>query len=71
MNRNLATLDRYLRILVGVVLLSLMFIGPRTIFGLIGLVPLLTAVAGHCPIYSLLGISTHWKGDRNHRSRTV
>ena len=55
---NESSIDRALRVLVGVVLLSLVFIGPKTMWGLIGFVPLLTGLVGFCPLYRLLGIST-------------
>ena len=40
------------------VLLSLVVVGPKTLWGLIGLVPLLTGLAGSCPLYSLFGLNT-------------
>jgi hypothetical protein len=55
---NEGGMDRTLRIIVGLVLLSLVFVGPRSMWGLIGLVPLLTGLAGFCPLYSLVGMST-------------
>jgi hypothetical protein len=55
---NVGNIDRILRIVVGLALLSLVFIGPRTWWGLVGLVPLLTAVVGFCPAYRLIGVST-------------
>ncbi|MCB1311033.1 MAG: DUF2892 domain-containing protein [Sedimentitalea sp.] len=58
MTRNAGTIDRALRIIVGLVLLSLIFIGPKTLWGLVGLIPLATGLMGSCPAYSLLGIST-------------
>jgi hypothetical protein len=58
MLRNEGTVDRALRIIVGIVLLALVFVGPKTAWGWIGLVPLLTGLVGTCPIYSLLGIKT-------------
>ncbi|SHH80152.1 YgaP family membrane protein [Marivita hallyeonensis] len=58
MTKNEGTLDRTLRVIVGLVLLSLVFIGPQTYWGLIGLVPLVTGLIGSCPVYSLLGIRT-------------
>ena len=51
------TLDRLARVAVGVVLLSLVFIGPHTLWGLVGLVPLRTGRFGFCPVYGLLGVS--------------
>ncbi|NKX45239.1 YgaP family membrane protein [Roseicyclus persicicus] len=58
MSRNEGTLDRALRIIAGLVLISLVFIGPQTAWGWVGLVPLLTGLVGVCPLYSLLGINT-------------
>lgn len=58
MTRNIGTVDRIVRLVAGLAILSLVFVGPRTLWGLFGLVPLLTAVAGWCPPYAMLGIST-------------
>lgn len=58
MARNEGALDRVLRVILGVVLIGLVFIGPRTPWGWLGLVPLLTGLVGMCPLYSLLGIRT-------------
>lgn len=58
MPRNEGTLDRTLRIILGLILLSLVFIGPQTLWGLIGLVPLATGLMGYCPLYQMIGLST-------------
>jgi hypothetical protein len=50
--------DRLLRIATGLALLALVFLGPQTPFGWIGLVPLITGVVGFCPLYRLIGINT-------------
>ncbi len=50
--------DRVARVVVGLVVLALVFVGPKTLWGLVGLVPLLTGVVGFCPLYRLLAIST-------------
>ncbi len=55
---NEGTLDRILRVVAGLGLLSLTVVGPRTSWGLVGLLPLVTGLAGTCPLYSLLGLST-------------
>ncbi len=55
---NVGTVDRVFRVILGLVLLSLVFIGPQTYWGLIGIIPLATALFGYCPAYSLLGIRT-------------
>lgn len=56
--RNEVTLDRGVRVALGLVLLALVFVGPQTPWGWLGLVPLLTGLVGTCPIYSLFGLST-------------
>jgi hypothetical protein len=58
MIRNLGGTDRVLRILAGVLLLALGAFGPLGWWGLIGLVPLGTALTGFCPLYPLLGMNT-------------
>lgn len=58
MTRNEGNLDRGLRIIVGLALLSLVFVGPQTVWGWIGLVPLITGLIGTCPVYSLFGLRT-------------
>lgn len=55
---NEGKLDRTLRVIAGLALLSLTVIGPQTMWGLFGLVPLLTGLAGFCPFYTVLGINT-------------
>lgn len=65
---NESTIDRSLRILVGIILISLVFVGPKTAWGLLGFVPLLTGLAGRCPVYSAFGISTC---SRSSNDRTV
>lgn len=59
--RNEHTIDRGIRIVAGVGLLSLLAVGPVPgwgLAGLIGLVPLVTGAIGSCPIYTVLGISS-------------
>ena len=60
MKSNVGTIDRTLRVLVGVALLSLLGIAEGNLrwIGLLGIVPLATALLGFCPLYSLLGISS-------------
>ena len=56
--RNVGTADRIIRLIVGLGLLSLVFFGPQTPWGWIGLLPLVTAALGTCPAYTLLGLKT-------------
>jgi len=58
---NVGSMDRMLRIILGVGLLSLVFVGPQTPLGWIGLVPLLTGLMSTCPIYSMFGWSSRDK----------
>lgn len=55
---NEGTLDRGIRVVLGLAVLSLAFIGPHTPLGYLGAVPLLTGLIGFCPAYRLLGLST-------------
>lgn len=61
MTRNVGGIDRILRLVLGMALIAAFLIdseaGHRWLY-LIGIVPLLTAVAGTCPLYSLFGINT-------------
>lgn len=56
--RNEGTLDRILRATLGLALLSLVVVGPRTPWGLLGIIPLATALLGSCPVYTMLGLNT-------------
>ncbi len=58
MNKNIGNTERLIRGIVGLVLISLVFIGPKTAWGWVGLVPLVTALIGWCPPYAIFGIST-------------
>ncbi|MCL4461696.1 MAG: DUF2892 domain-containing protein [Nitrospirae bacterium] len=58
MKINESTLDRVLRILVGLTLISLVFVGPRTPWGWIGILLLATGLIGFCPVTHFLGIRT-------------
>lgn len=51
-------IERGLRVIIGLVVLSLVFIGPKSLWGLLGIVPLATGLLGSCPLYTVLGIST-------------
>jgi len=55
-NEGLA--DRLIRIAVGLVVLSLAFVGPQTPWGYLGVIPLITGIVGYCPAYRLFGINT-------------
>jgi two-component system chemotaxis response regulator CheB len=67
MLQNIHPIDRALRIVLGAALLSLVFVGPHTAWGYLGVIPLLTGLVGYCPLYQVLGISTR----RAHAGRAV
>lgn len=63
MSANIGLVDRIVRIVLGLALIAfaLGLVGPATGFnwlGWIGVVPLVTAIVGSCPLYSLLRLST-------------
>ena len=58
MQKNEGAIDRVLRITAGVVLIALVFVGPQTPWGWIGVIPLVTGLVGWCPAYRLLGLRT-------------
>jgi Protein of unknown function (DUF2892) len=58
MKKNEGGLDRAVRVLIGLGLISLVFVGPQSAWGWVGIVPLLTGIVGFCPAYRLFGLST-------------
>jgi len=58
MKTNIGNVERIARIVVGIGVLALAFVGPHTPWGYLGLLPLVTGLVGWCPPYALLGIST-------------
>jgi len=55
---NVGSLDRVLRIVLGIVLIALVFVGPKSAWGWVGIIPLATGLFSTCPVYSLFGIKT-------------
>jgi len=58
MQANVGKVDKTLRIVIGLVLISLVFVGPQTPWGWIGIIPLATALIGWCPLYKIIGVNT-------------
>ena len=58
MKQNIHNVERAVRVIVGLAIISLVFIGPQSAWGWLGLIPLATGVIGWCPPYALFGIST-------------
>ncbi len=61
MQKNVGGIDRWIRIILGIILLLLVFVGPHTKWGWIGLIPLLTGIFNFCPLYLPLKINTYKK----------
>jgi hypothetical protein len=57
-SRNVGGVDRLVRVVAGIGILSLVFLGPQTPWGYLGIIPLVTGLFGTCPAYSLFGIRT-------------
>lgn len=58
MKLNEGNLDRTLRIILGIGIISLVFWGPETAWGYLGVIPLITGVVGFCPLYKIVGLNT-------------
>lgn len=58
MEKNIGSLDKVIRVLVGVLLLALVFVGPQTAWGWLGVPVILIALFGWCPLYKVLGVSS-------------
>lgn len=58
MKKNIHPIERAVRIVVGLILTSMAFVGPANLWFLLGIIPLATGLLGWCPPYQLLGIST-------------
>jgi Protein of unknown function (DUF2892) len=58
MKSNVGGIDRILRIVIGIALIALTLTGSIGVWGWVGVVPLLTAALGLCPLYSVLGFSS-------------
>ena len=58
MKINIHPIERGVRIVAGLVLTSLAFWGPSSLWFLLGLIPLATGLAGWCPPYAMFGFST-------------
>jgi hypothetical protein len=58
MKKNVGSWERTIRIVAGLFILTLVFVGPKTPWAYLGIVPLATGLIGWCPPYALLGIRT-------------
>jgi hypothetical protein len=58
MKKNVGSAERAIRVIAGIAILSLAFVGPQSPWAYFGIIPLATGLMGWCPAYALLGIST-------------
>ncbi len=58
MKTNEGNVDRVVRVVAGLAILSLAFVGPQTPWAYLGIVPVLTGLIGFCPAYAIFGINT-------------
>ena len=58
MKSNMGTIDRAVRVIVGLVLIALALTGTVGVWGWLGVVPVITGALGNCPLYSVIGLNT-------------
>lgn len=58
MKNNMGSIDRAVRIIVGLILMGLAMTGAVGWWGWIGIVPVVTGALGSCPVYSIIGLNT-------------
>ena len=58
MKRNIGSVERIIRIIAGIAVISLAFVGPKSAWAYLGIIPLATGLIGWCPPYALFGFST-------------
>ncbi|MEI6028997.1 MAG: DUF2892 domain-containing protein [Betaproteobacteria bacterium] len=58
MQTNVGGIDRILRAVIGLALIALTLAGTIGVWGWVGVVPLVTAALGFCPLYTVLGFSS-------------
>jgi hypothetical protein len=62
MKPNVGGADRIVRVVIGLVLIALVFVGPKTPWGWLGLIPLATGIFRFCPLYCPLKVDTNKTG---------
>jgi len=58
MKKNIGGIERIIRTVAGLGIVSLAFIGAQTAWAYLGIIPLITGLTGYCPPYAMLGIKT-------------
>lgn len=70
MKKNIGNVERVVRVILGIVVVSLTFVGPRSPWAFLGIIPIVTGVIGYCPPYALLGIDTTSQAGNEPRTST-
>jgi len=55
---NVGNIDRIIRIVVGIILVGNVFYALQHPIGWVGVILIVTGIAGKCPLYSILGLNT-------------
>ena len=58
LSKNVGSIDRVIRICIGIALIAMVFFPPHIVWGWVGLIPLATGLFARCPLYSLIGMDT-------------
>ena len=66
MTTNIHSVERIVRVILGLGLTAMAFVGPANLWFLLGLIPLATGIIGWCPPYAMLGINTCSIGKGKH-----
>lgn len=56
--KNVGTIDKLIRIPLGIVIIAA-GLYYNSFLGLIGVIPLVSALSGFCPLYAVFGFSTY------------
>jgi len=65
MKKNIGNVERVVRVVLGVLVVSLAFVGPRSPWAFLAIIPIVTGLIGYCPPYALLGIDTTRRARRD------
>jgi hypothetical protein len=58
MKKNIGSVERIIRVVIGLIIFSLAFVGPASPWAFFGLIPVITGLIGWCPPYAIFGINT-------------
>ena len=64
LKHNVGKTDRIIRVILGMLLIGNVFFALQHPIGWLGVILVLTGLAGICPVYSLLGVNTKSAAER-------